>query len=555
MRVKGNLLNVFTEEIYPAEVEVQDGIIKCVKPVKEDLNNLILPGFIDAHIHIESSMLTPSRFAEAVVPHGTTSVVSDPHEIANVMGLEGIEYMINDAATVPLKIFFTAPSCVPATPFETSGSIIGPEEIERLLKRDEIVALGEMMNFPGVLNKDLAVMKKIAAAKRVGKPVDGHAPLLSGEELCKYVSAGISTEHECSNVTEALEKKSLGMKIMLREGSSARNLKDLASVSGDFIVSDDKHPEDLLTGHVNEMLKKAIDYGIDPIKALKMVTVNPAEHYNLKTGSLTPGKAADIVLVDDIEKLNIKKVLINGNLVSENGKPLFNVQTCKIKNTFNLNPKEPSDFDITLSQLSKCSNTKANKIFNETPDRTCTVRVIEAVEGQLLTLESEARLRVENGILKPDILKDVLKIAVVERYGHHRISNAFVHGFGLKEGAIASSVAHDSHNIVVVGTESQDMAHTVNSILKHGGGLAAAVRGNCTTLKLPVAGLMSTETASEVSSGLSSLQNLVKAMGCEMKSPFMALSFMALLVIPHLKISDMGLFDADKFDFVDVVKG
>ena len=555
MMIKGNLLNVFTEEIYPAEVEVQDGIIKCVKPVKEDLDNLILPGFIDAHIHIESSMLTPSRFAEAVVPHGTTSVVSDPHEIANVMGLEGIEYMINDAATVPLKIFFTAPSCVPATPFETSGSIIGPEEIERLLKRDEIVALGEMMNFPGVLNEDPAVMKKIAAAKKVGKPVDGHAPLLSGEELCKYVSAGISTEHECSNAAEALEKKSLGMKIMLREGSSARNLKDLASTGGDFIVSDDKHPEDLLTGHVDEMLKKAMNYGIDPVKALKMVTVNPAEHYNLKTGSLTPGKAADIILVDDIEKLNIKKVLIDGNLVSKNGKPLFNVKTCKIKNTFNLNPKEPSDFDINLNRLSKYSNTKDNKIFNETPDRTCTVRVIEAVEGQLLTLESEARLRVENGILKPDIQKDVLKIAVVERYGHHRISNAFVHGFSLKEGAIASSVAHDSHNIVVVGTESHDMTDAVNAVLKNGGGLAAAVHGNCTTLKLPVAGLMSNETVREVSSSLSFLQSIVKKMGCEMESPFMALSFMALLVIPHLKISDMGLFDADKFDFVDVVKG
>lgn len=553
MRVKGNLLNVFTEEIYPAEVEVQDGIIKCVKPVKEDLDNLILPGFIDAHIHIESSMLTPSRFAEAVVPHGTTSVVSDPHEIANVMGLEGIEYMINDAAAVPLKIFFTAPSCVPATSFETSGAIIGPEEIEKLLKKDEVVALGEMMNFPGVLNEDPGVMEKIAAAKRVGKPVDGHAPLLSGEELCKYVSAGISTEHECSNAAEALEKKQLGMKIMLREGSSARNLKDLASAGGDFIVSDDKHPEDLLTGHVDEMLKKAIVYGVDPVKALKMVTVNPADHYNLNTGALTPGRAADIVIVDDTENLNIAKVLIDGRLAAENGKPSFHVKTCKIRDTFNLDPKEPSDFDINVNQLSKYSSTK-DKIFSEKTNGTHAVRVIDAVEGQLLTRESEARLRVENGILKPDILKDVLKIAVVERYGHHRISNAFVHGFGLKEGAIASSVAHDSHNIVVVGTESQDMARVVNSILKQGGGLAAAVRGNCNTLELPVAGLMSTERVSEVSSSLSSLQNLVKVMGCEMKSPFMALSFMALLVIPHLKISDMGLFDADKFDFVEVVK-
>ncbi len=534
--VRGNLLNFSTEEIYGAEIQIQHGIITCVKPVKEDFNSLILPGFIDAHIHIESSMLTPSRFAEAVVPHGTTSVVSDPHEIANVMGLEGVKYMARDASSVPLKVFMTAPSCVPATVFETSGAVISELEVKKLLKKDNVVALGEMMNFPGVLLEDPIVMAKLKAAKMIGKPVDGHAPLLSGSELCKYVASGISTDHECTTLKEVFEKRRLGMKLMLREGSSARNLKDLAAAGGDFIVSDDKHPEDLLNGHVDEMLRKAVEYGIDPVEAVKMVTINPADHYNLNTGTLDPGKAADIVVVHEMEDLNVEKVFIDGNLVAKAGKSLFTVKPLKIPNTFFLKQKKPLDF-----------NFKSNR-------PTETVRVIEVVDDQIVTIESSAVLNRVGENLEADLENDILKISVVERYSHERISNAFVKGFGLKDGAIATSVAHDSHNIVSVGTNSPDMAKAVNTVLRNSGGLAAVSKDNSYALELPVAGLMSTKPAEEVSSDLNILHMVVKDMGSKLQSPFMSLSFMALLVIPKLKISDMGLFDVEKFGFVDVIK-
>jgi adenine deaminase len=538
--VKGNLLNVSTEETYGAEINIQNGIITCVKPINHDFKGLILPGFIDAHIHIESSMLTPSRFAEVVVPHGTTSVVADPHEIANVLGLEGINYMVKDASTVPLKVFLTAPSCVPATIFETSGAIISTEEIKILLKEDNVVALGEMMNFPGVVRDDPVVMAKLDAAIKIGKPIDGHAPLLSGSELCKYIMSGISTDHECSEENEAREKIRLGMKLMLREGSSAKNLKDLALIGGDFIVSDDKHPEDLLKGHVDEMLKKAIDYGVEPIKAIKMVTLNPGNHYTLNTGNIIPGKAADLILIDNLDDLNIEEVIINGKLVAKNGKPLFDVRPHNIPNTFKLNFKKPSDFDVSVDGLVNGS--------------VKTVRVIEVFEDQLITNETSSILDVVDGNLITNLVSDTLKIAVVERYGHGRISNAFVKGFSLKEGAIASSVSHDSHNIITVGTNSEDMAKAVNTILRNKGGLVAVSKDIYHALELPIAGLMTTKSATDVSNDLKILHHAVEAMGTKLKSPFMSLSFMGLLVIPTLKISDKGLFDVEKFKFVDLIK-
>ena len=534
--VKGNLLNVSTEETYGAEINIQNGIITCIKPVNRDFKGLILPGFIDAHIHIESSMLTPSRFAEVVVPHGTTSVVADPHEIANVLGLKGIDYMVKDASTVPLKVFLTAPSCVPATEFETSGAIISTEEIKILLKKDNVVALGEMMNFPGVIRDDPVVISKLDAAIKIGKPIDGHAPLLSGSDLCKYILSGISTDHECSEENEALEKIRLGMKLMLREGSSAKNLKDLALIGGDFIVSDDKHPEDLLKGHVDEMLKKAIDYGVEPIKAIKMVTLNPGNHYSLNTGNIIPGKAADLIFIDNLDDLNIEKVIINGKLEAKNGKPLFDVIPHNIPNTFKLDFKKSSDFDVSADGSAK------------------TVRVIEVFEGQIITNETSSILKVVDGNLIPNLVNDTLKIAVVERYGHERISNAFVKGFGLKEGAIASSVSHDSHNIITVGTNSEDMAKAVNNILRNKGGLVAVSKDKFHALELPIAGLMTTKSAIDVSNDLNILHQAVEAMGTKLKSPFMSLSFMGLLVIPKLKISDKGLFDVEKFKFVDIIK-
>ena len=534
--IRGNLVNPFTEEIYPAEIEVHDGMIECVRQIEGNFNQYILPGFIDAHIHIESSMLTPSRFAEAVVPHGTTSVVSDPHEIANVLGIPGIKYMIEDASTVPLNVFFTAPSCVPATSFETSGAVIGSKEIDEILKYKEMVALGEMMNFPGVLSGDPEVMAKIAAAKNHGKPVDGHAPLLSGNDLCKYIAAGISTDHECTLKEEAIEKRKLGMKVMLRQGSSAKNLADLIGANGEFIISDDKHPEDLLKGHVNLMLKEAVELGEDPVKAVKMVTVNPAAHYGLNTGLIAPGKPADIVVVDDLTNFKVKEVYIDGNIVAREGKALFSVNPVELESTFKISSKEPADFEISSSKGEE------------------KVRVIDVLEGQLLTEESEAILSAAEGKIDPDVENDILKIAVLERYGHNKMVNAFVHGFGLKDGAIASSVAHDSHNIIAVGTNSQDMADAVNNLVKNNGGLVTASKECIHSLKLPIGGLMSTKSAEEVAFKLEVLHNATADMGCKLASPFMTLSFLALLVIPKLKISDMGLFDVEKFDFVDVVK-
>jgi adenine deaminase len=534
--IKGNVVNPFTEEIYPAEIKIRDGVIECVEQIEGKFNQYILPGFIDAHIHIESSMLTPSRFAETVIPHGTTSVVSDPHEIANVLGTRGIKYMIKDASSVPLNVFFTAPSCVPATPFETSGAVISAKEIDELLKDDEIVALGEMMNFPGVLADDPEVMAKITAAKMHKKPVDGHAPLLTGNELCRYIAAGISTDHECTVADEVIEKRKLGMKIMLRQGSSAKNLADLIGAGGDFIVSDDKHPEDLLKGHVNLMLKEAVELGEDPIKAIKMVTLNPAAHYDLNAGLIMPGKAADIVIVEDLNNFNVKEVYISGKLVANDGNALFSVKPLKLESTFKINSKKPEDFEISSSK-------KEEK-----------VRVIDVIEGQLLTEESEAILPVVNGKIEPDMENDILKIAVLERYGHNRMANAFVHGFGLKKGAIASSVAHDSHNIIAVGTNAQDMANAVNKLVENNGGLVAVSNGNYHSLRLPIGGLMGTKSAEDVALKLENLHNALDDMGCKLASPFMTMSFLALLVIPKLKISDMGLFDVEKFDFVDVLK-
>lgn len=534
--IRGNLVDVFTEKIYPAEVKFKNNVVECVKPVEGKFDEYILPGFIDAHIHIESSMLTPSRFAETVVPNGTTSVVSDPHEIANVMGIEGINYMIKDAANVPLNFFFTAPSCVPATPFETSGAVINAHEIDKILKMDEIVALGEMMNFPGVLAEDEEVMAKIEAARKHNKPVDGHAPLLSGDDLCKYIASGISTDHECTTPEEVREKRKLGMKIMLRQGSSAKNLADIIDAGGDFIVSDDKHPEDLLKGHVNLMLKEAVELGIDSIEAIKMVTLNPAIHYNLNRGLIAPGKAADIVIVDDLKNFNVKEVIISGKTVAHDGKALFSSKPLNLQNTFKINYKKPEDFGI----LSEKGEEK--------------VRVIDVIEGQLLTEESEAVLKVIDGNIQPDIDNDVLKVSVLERYGSNKMSNAFVHGFGLSEGAIASSVAHDSHNIIAVGTNSRDMADAVNKLALNNGGLVVVSKGSFYCLNLPIGGIMSTEKAEEIALKLKSLHKALDDIGCKLNSPFMTMSFLALLVIPKLKISDMGLFDVEKFEFVDVMK-
>lgn len=564
------MLDVITDSIYPARISVEGGFFKEIVPIvinddsELDISGIILPGFIDSHIHIESTMLTPAQFAKLAVRFGTTSVVCDPHEIANVAGTDGIYFMIENSKSVPFNFYFSIPSCVPATCFETSGAILDSETIGELLKKDEAVALGEMMNFPGVINGDGEVLAKLEKAKELGKPIDGHAPLLSGKDLDKYIAEHISTDHECSNFAEAIEKKEKGMKIMVREGSSAKNMEALFDFSDrldywknhesfgkmpnevlekrihmpifDFIVSDDKHTTDLIKGHLNESIKKAIDLEISPISAIEMVTVNPSTHYNLNTGAIVKGMQADYVVVDNLNDLNILKTYVAGKCVFDGENVLFDVEETEFKNTFDVSKKESEDFEIS------CDEPSAD------------VNVIRCFNGELITEAESATLETKNGFVLPDLEEDILKIAVVERYGGNSIANGFITGFDLKKGAIASSVAHDSHNIVVVGTNSEDMANAVNCLIDNEGGFAIVDGDFEDSLALPIAGLMTNEDSHEVAEKLEKLQKTAADFGCKLDSPFMTMSFMALLVIPAIKISDKGLFDCINFEFIDVIK-
>ena len=454
------ILEVEYGEIYPAEIVIEDGLFKEVIPIitddedslDYDYEGILIPGFIDAHIHIESSKLSPSNFAKAVLPHGTTSVVADSHEIANVLGIDGINWMVEDGKKVPFDFYYAVPSCVPATTFETSGATLTSSDIAELLKRDEMVALGEMMNFPGVLAEDEEVLKKIEAAHALGKPIDGHAPLLSGKELDKYMEQYIITDHECSNFAEAIEKKQKGMKIMVRDGSSAKNMEALFDFSEriehlknqdsfgiiptevlgrrihspifDFIVSDDKHPNDLIHGHLNKSVMKAVDLGIDVIKAIEMVTINPAAHYGLNAGVIVTGARADFIIIDNLKDFNIQKTYVAGECVFDGENVLFDVEDVDAKNSINVDKKNAEDFEIYFD------------------GEECEVNVIECYNGELLTGKTTATLKTKDGKLQSDIYEDILKISVVERYGNNHIANAFIKGFGLKKGAIASSVAH-----------------------------------------------------------------------------------------------------------------
>ena len=564
------MLDVITDSIYPARISVEGGFFKEIVPIvinddsELDISGIILPGFIDSHIHIESTMLTPAQFAKLAVRFGTTSVVCDPHEIANVAGTDGIDFMIENSKSVPFNFYFSIPSCVPATCFETSGAILDSETIGELLKKDEAVALGEMMNFPGVINGDGEVLAKLEKAKELGKPIDGHAPLLSGKDLDKYIAEHISTDHECSNFAEAIEKKEKGMKIMVREGSSAKNMEALFDFSDrldywknhesfgkmpnevlekrihlpifDFIVSDDKHTTDLIKGHLNESIKKAIDLEISPISAIEMVTVNPSTHYNLNTGVIVKGMQADYVVVDNLNDLNILKTYVAGKCVFDGENVLFEVEETEFKNTFDVSKKESEDFEIS------CDEPSAD------------VNVIRCFNGELITEAESATLETKNGFVQPDLEEDILKIAVVERYGGNSIANGFITGFNLKKGAIASSVAHDSHNIVVVGTNSEDMANAVNCLIDNEGGFAIVDGDFEDSLALPIAGLMTNEDSHEVAEKLEKLHKTAADFGCKLDSPFMTMSFMALLVIPAIKISDKGLFDCINFEFIDVIK-
>ena len=549
--ITGNLVDVHQKKIYPAEIKVEGERIVSITPMVWLTNqpiNYILPGFIDAHIHIESSMLIPSEFARLAVVHGTVATVSDPHEIANVCGMKGVEFMIENGKKVPFKFNFGAPSCVPATTFETAGDALDSADVDALLQREEVLYLSEMMNFPGVLHGDAEVMKKIAAAKRWGKPVDGHAPGLRGQEAKQYIDAGISTDHECFTAEEALDKLQHGMKILIREGSAAKNFEALIHLLNDYpdkmmFCSDDKHPDSLVEGHINQLCARAVAKGIAVFNVLQAACVNPVGHYKLKVGLLRENDFADFIVVKDLNSFDVLQTYINGELVAENGQSAISnnqLASGNAINNFSCTEKQPEDFAIMVGN-----------------DPLPTI-AIEALDGQLITNKVSFRPLIEQGTIVSDVANDILKIVVVNRYKDAPIAKAFIKNFGLKHGAIASSVAHDSHNIVAVGVDDESICEAVNLIIEKEGGVSLtpgpSPRGEGSNgnlvLPLPVAGLMSAEDGYEVARQYSAIDKAAKELGSTLSAPFMTLSFMALLVIPHLKLSDKGLFDGDAFQFV-----
>ncbi len=538
--IKGNIVDIESKEIFFGEVIVENGEIKSVKKITETKTGypFLLPGFIDAHVHIESSMLVPSEFAKLAVVHGTVATISDPHEIANVCGIEGVEYMIENGKTVPFKFNFGAPSCVPATVFETAGATLDANAVDELLAKKEILYLSEMMNFPGVLNNDEEVLLKINSAKKYDKPVDGHAPGLMGEDAKKYIEAGISTDHECFTEEEALGKLKHGMKILIREGSAAKNFEALIELLNDYedeimFCSDDKHPDNLVKGHINQLCARAVAKGIDVFKVLKAACINPVKHYKMNVGLLREGDAADFIIVENLKDFKVKSTYINGELVAENGVSKIKTQPASIINNFHCSKKSVDDFKITIA------------VFNG--------EIIEALDGQLITNKISSSPKEENGFYYSDVENDILKIAVINRYRDAPVSVAFIKNFGLKKGAIASSVAHDSHNIIAVGVDDESLCDAVNIIIEKKGGVSVADAANPSfnqVLPLPVAGLMSNEDGYKVAEMYTNIDAAAKELGSKLSAPFMTLSFMALLVIPHLKLSDKGLFDGDKFKLI-----
>lgn len=537
MTIKSNLIDIISKEIYPAEVTIENQKISSIKRISEKLNTYILPGFIDAHVHIESSMLVPTEFARIAVTHGTVGTISDPHEIANVLGITGVDYMIDNAKQVPFHFYFGAPSCVPATNFETAGALIDSNEIDKLLFRKEIVYLAEMMNFPGVIYKDEEVLKKLASAKKYNKPIDGHAPGLMGNDMKHYFNAGITTDHECFGYVEALEKLQHGVNILIREGSAAKNFETLISLLKEYpeqimFCCDDKHPDNLIESHINDHVKRALKEGHDLYNVLRAASYNVIKHYNLPIGLLQVADSADFIEIDNLEKFNILKTYIKGNLVAENGKSNIPILDAPIVNNFNCSLKQANDFRLKNG---------GNKI-----------RVIECLDGQLITNELCFESFIVNGFEQSNVDADILKIAVVNRYSDTPIAKAFIKNIGLKQGAIASCVAHDCHNIVVVGTNDEDMCKAVNLIIKAKGGISLANKSEEMVLELPIAGIMTNQPAEEVAEAYIKLDKRAKELGSKLRAPYMSLSFMALLVIPELKLSDKGLFNGKSFQFTDV---
>ena len=537
MQIQGQIVDIKNRKIYAGEITVENGKITSIIEKNHGVKTYILPGFIDSHIHIESSMLVPSEFAKIAVLHGTVATISDPHEIANVLGTAGVYYMIENSKKVPLKFHFGAPSCVPATNFESAGAVIDSDGIKELMASPDIYYLAEMMNYPGVLFDDAEVLKKIEWSKHFSKPVDGHAPGLRGEAVQKYISAGISTDHECFTFEEAEEKLALGMKVLIREGSAAKNFEALIDLlpenySTMMFCSDDKHPNDLIVGHINLLCARAVAKGIDVFKILQAACVNPVNHYKMNVGLLQENDAADFIVVEDLINFKVKQTYINGELVAENGESFVQHIPFETPNNFNITSKQTSDFEVSGS---------GSKI-----------RVIEALEGQLITNEIHHKSLIVDGKIVSDTENDILKMAVVNRYENTKPAIAFIKNFGLKHGAIASSVAHDCHNIVVVGTSDEEICKAVNLIIANSGGVCAVNGSENKMLPLPVAGIMSDKNGWETGKLYQEIDAMAKELGSNLKAPFMTLSFMALLVIPDLKLSDKGLFSGNTFSFVDL---
>lgn len=535
--ISGNIVDLLNETIFPGVIHIENGIIAGIERERYWFDSYILPGFIDAHVHIESSMLTPAGFARLAVAHGTVATVSDPHEIANVLGPRGVRYMMEDSAGIPFTFAFGAPSCVPASPFETSGASIGVAETEGLLSGKNIGYLSEMMNFPGVINGDPEVLAKIGIAKRLGKPVDGHAPGLTGEGLRKYCEAGISTDHESFEIEEAREKISLGMKIIIREGSAARNFDTLYPLIAEYpdrcmFCTDDVHPDSLVKGHINVLAARAIRKGVDFMKVLRCACLNPVLHYGLDVGLLRLHDPADMIVVDNLDSLRVLKTMVRGQTVAEDGTSRLVHRGAVPVNVFRASPRKTEDFHVR--------------------NRSGAIRVIGVIDGQLVTRADSDAPAVEGDAVVSDITRDILKIAVVNRYVAAPPAIAFVRGFNLKKGAIASSIAHDSHNIVAVGASDEMLCDAVNLVIEKKGGISLVSEDMKIVLPLPVAGLMSNEDGYDIAQKYSRLNMLATDLGTTLAAPFMTLSFMALVVIPKLKLSDRGLFDGEKFTFTEL---
>ena len=535
--LSGQIVDLCHSRIFPGTVTVSGEKILEITPSDTDETRLIMPGFVDSHIHIESTMVPPTEFARMAVCHGTVAAVSDPHEIANVMGVEGIDYMVRNGERGHFKFFFGAPSCVPATPFETSGARLDADTIQALMERDDIYFLAEMMNYPGVLADAPEVRSKLEAARRKGKPIDGHAPMVTGKDIEKYIAAGVTTDHECYAIEDALDKLRLGMKILIREGSAAKNFDALIPLMAQYpeklmFCSDDKHPNDLMKGHINLLVKRALQKGYKLMDVLRAASLNAVRHYGLNVGLLQPGDDADFIVVDNIPDFNVLQTYIRGRLMAEEGRCCMPYRKEEACNRFNALPITAEDLRV--------------------PDEGKPIKVIACMEGSLITNTIVARPKVVEGNLVSDTTRDILKVVVLNRYCPSKPSVGFINHFGLKRGALATSVAHDSHNIVAVGCSDEDIVRAINMLVLTRGGMVACSETEFALLPLPVAGLMSLEEGGRVAEDYERADRLAHDFGCTLSSPFMTLSFMSLLVIPELKLSDRGLFDVTRFQFTSL---